>query len=445
MRRIVRPADGSLRGTLAVPGDKSLSHRAVLFAAMSRGVSSHRGVLDSADVRSTIDAVHDLGAGVDVRDGAEGGLDVTVSGWGAGGPTEPDEPIDCGNSGTTARLLLGVLAGWPIDVTLIGDETLSRRPMRRVMLPLEAMGVEFAVSIAGTLPLTVRGNGDLRATEYASPVASAQVKTAVLLAGLAAEGRTTTSEPVLSRDHTERLLPAFGVPVGVGHDAAGAPSAWVDGPAVPTAADIRIPGDPSSAAFMVAAALIVSSSDVTLTGVSVNPTRTGFLRVLERMGADVSVTPTGAEGAEETGTIRARRSPLRATVVEASEAPSLIDEVPILAVLAACAEGTTRFEGVRELRVKESDRLSAVAEGLTALGAVARTGDDWLEVDGPTRFRGAELATHGDHRLAMSYAVAALVAEGEAAIEGFEAVDVSYPGFLGDLESLGTWMDPAAG
>ncbi|TLM72841.1 MAG: 3-phosphoshikimate 1-carboxyvinyltransferase [Actinobacteria bacterium] len=434
MRHVATRAAGPLRGEVRVPGDKSVSHRAVLFAAMARGVSHLTGVLDSADVRSTLAAVHALGAGVGISEAGGGSLDVTVSGWGATGPTEPDAEIDCGNSGTTARLLMGVLAGWPVCVTLTGDESLSRRPMGRVTVPLSAMGAEIVTAAGGRMPVRIFGGG-LHALDHESQVASAQVKTAVLLAGLRASGRTVVSEPVLSRDHTERLLPAFGIEVGRDEDLH---VCWVEGPAVPIAADVAVPRDPSSAAFMVGAATVVPASDVVVCDVALNPTRLGFLRVLARMGADVEARTTGAAGAEPVGDIVVHGgTALRGVLVAADESPSLIDEVPLLAVVAARAEGTTRFEGVRELRVKESDRLTAVADGLRAMGVSVRTGDDWLEVDGVAELHAAELDSLGDHRLAMTYAVAALAADGPVGIERFESVGVSYPGFLADLAALG--------
>lgn len=432
------PAGGPLVGTVRVPGDKSISHRAVLFAALSEGTSRLTGVLDSEDVRSTIGAVRVLGARVEVASRATAGLDLSVTGWGERGPLPPKATIDCGNSGTTCRLLLGVLAGWPIVVTLDGDASLRRRPMLRVTTPLTAMGATFTTD-DGRLPVTVVG-APLRALRYESPVASAQVKTAVLLAGVRATGVTTVIEPAPSRDHTERLLPAFGV--GVGRDLP-ANSCWVAGPARLTASDVAVPGDPSSAAFIAGAALLVPGSDVTLPNVALNPTRIGFARVLQRMGADLTCTIGRATGAEPVGEMRVRYSGrLRSTIVRAEEVPSLVDEVPLLAVVAASAEGTTRFEGVSELRVKESDRLRAIADGLTSLGAVVRTGDDWLEVDGSARLHGADVSSLGDHRLAMAWAVAALESDAPVHIEGWEAVAVSYPLFAQDLASL---SGPAAG
>lgn len=420
-----------LAGKIAVPGDKSLSHRGVLFAAMAEGTSSLRGVLDSEDVRSTIEAVRALGARVDLesRDGAICG---EVTGWGRSGPASPENPVDCGNSGTTARLLLGVLAGWDMRATLVGDESLTRRPMGRVTGPLARMGASFE-SQADTLPVTVAG-GELSAISYESPVASAQVKSAVLLAGLRAAGRTSVREPAPSRDHTERLLPAFGVPVGRDLDAH---AAWVEGPSVLSATRFAVPGDPSSAAFIVAAALLVADSRVTITGVGLNPTRIAFLEVLERMGADVRLEPSDHAGTEPVGNVHvAHRPVLEATTVTSDEVPALVDEVPVLALVATQARGTTRFEGVGELRVKESDRLSAIVEGLVALGATARADGDILVVEGPSELRGATLSSRGDHRLAMVWAVAGLAAARPVVVTGFEAVDVSYPGFARDLTAL---------
>jgi 3-phosphoshikimate 1-carboxyvinyltransferase len=431
------PVMGPLEGTVRVPGDKSISHRAVLFAAMAEGTSHLTGVLDSADVRSTIGAVRALGAEVEIGHPDRTGLSMLVTGWGERGPRTPGGPLDCGNSGTTCRLLLGVLAGWPITVTLTGDESLTTRPMRRVTEPLKMMGAHITTN-DGRLPITITG-GRLRGIRYTSAVASAQVKSAVLLAGVRAEGDTLSTEPYLSRNHSELLLPAFGVPISCSREEA---TCEVSGPAPMTAADIAVPADPSSAAFLAGAAAIVPGSEVILPGVDLNPTRLGFVRVMQRMGADVDVEDTGLVGGERVGTITALyRSGLAATVIAADESPSLIDEVPLLAVVATQALGTTRFEGMSELRVKETDRLEAIEVGLTRLGAVVRTGDDWLEVDGPARLHGGELYTLGDHRLAMAWAVASLVAAGPVTIEGFDAVDVSYPAFAADLTSLRSITD----
>lgn len=422
-----------LRGVVRVPGDKSISHRAVLFAAMASGSSQLTGVLDAADVRSSIAAVKAAGAVVGEVARGDGSLDVTIEGWGLEGPRPPAGSIDCGNSGTTARLLLGVLSASPFWFKLKGDASLSSRPMERVADPLRRMGARVSLSAAGTLPATVEG-GELHAIRYESPVSSAQVKSAILLAGVGAEGRTVVIEPAPSRDHTERLLPAFGVGVGRSREER---SCWLEGPVTLTASDVQVARDPSSAAFVMAAALMVADSEVSVPGVALNPTRLGFLRVLERMGARVEEVPTGACGAEPAGTITVGHGAgLRAVTVSAEEVPSLIDEIPVLAVVATQARGTTRLEGVGELRVKESDRLEAVTSGLRALGATVRSGPDWLEVDGPAALTGAALDSLGDHRLAMAWAVAGLSASSPVTVARWEAIDVSYPGFAADLETL---------
>jgi 3-phosphoshikimate 1-carboxyvinyltransferase len=426
-------AQRPLVGTVRVPGDKSISHRAVLFAAMAEGTSRLTGVLDSADVRSTMSAVTALGAGVVMGPTTPGGLSLTVTGWGQAGPRTPAGTIDCGNSGTTCRLLMGAVAGWAVPVTLDGDASLRRRPMRRIAEPLAAMGARVDTT-DGHLPLRVIG-GELRGALYDSPVASAQVKTAVLLAGVRAAGVTAVTEPALSRDHSELLLPAFGAPVACSADRL---TCEVSGPLELHAADIAVPADPSSAAFLAGAAALVPGSEVVLPGVALNPTRLGFVGVLRAMGADVDVVASGSVGDEPVGAITVRFRPgLIGVTVPASDVPSLIDEVPLLAVVAVSAHGTTRFEGVGELRVKESDRLAAIADGLTTLGAVVRTGDDWLEVDGPARLHGGALGSLGDHRLAMAWAVATLAADGPVTIDDFEAVAVSYPRFADDLLALG--------
>lgn len=434
MKATFGPGSSPLNGTVMLPGDKSLSHRAVLFSAMAQGESTVSGLLDSDDVRSTISAVEALGAETDVASAPDGTLAGTIRGWGASGPTQPIQPIDCGNSGTTCRLLLGVLAGWPVSATLIGDESLSRRPMRRVTDPLTSMGARFETSPEGTLPVVSHGSDGLNPVSYDSPVASAQVKTAVLLAGLRARGGVRVTEPAPSRDHTERLLPAFGVAVKVD---AKTHAASLCGPVVPKASTVAVPRDPSSAAFIVVAGLTVPGSEITMPEVSLNPTRVGFVHVVERMGADIRILPVSEVAEEPAGEIAVRYTPnLQATMIRAEEVPSLIDEVPVLALLATQAHGTTRFEGVEELRVKESDRLAAVADGLARLGATVRTGSDWLEVDGPTRLHGATLSSLGDHRLAMTWAIAGLIGTASVDIERFDAVDVSYPGFADDLAAL---------
>lgn len=427
--RSFSPLDGPLRGSVSVPGDKSLSHRAVLLAAMAEGTSSLEGVLASDDVLSSIGAVRALGAQVDLRSGDTGALSGTVTGWGQRGPVAPDEAIDCGNSGTTTRLLMGVLARVDGAVTLVGDASLSRRPMMRVIGPLRDMGVDISATPEGTLPATVTGPAHLHAGEHRLPVASAQVKSALLLAGLQATGITTVVEPVRSRDHTELMLPAFGVPVQVEGNAV-----FVTGPCLLSAASLAVPGDPSSAAFLLCAAAMRQGSEVTVTGITLNPTRLGFLTAMRRMGAHIITRRTGMQGLEPVGDVTVIGDvDLVATRVPADEIPSLIDEVPVLALLATFAEGTTCFEQVGELRVKESDRLAAIVAGLSALGCIARVAGDDLYVEGGKPCRDAELSTAGDHRFAMCWALAGLCGEVTTSVDDFDCVSVSYPTFLEDI------------
>jgi 3-phosphoshikimate 1-carboxyvinyltransferase len=420
-----------LKGSVQVPGDKSLSHRVALFSALAAGTSQVRGLLDSLDVRSTLAAIQALGATVALEKTGST-LAGTITGWGLQGPRQPVAPLDCGNSGTTTRLLLGLLAGCPLAVTLTGDASLSKRPMKRVTAPLSSMGAQF--SPQGSLPLTVRGSSELNAIRYASPVASAQVKSAVLLAGLSARGTTTVTEPHKSRDHTELLLPAYGVTV----ETEGL-TVSISGGQRLNAFDCAVPGDPSSAAFLLVAAALTPGSAVAVTGVSLNPTRIGFVSVLQRMGAQIAVEryTDKSLGAEPVGSLAVSyTAELAATVVEAHEIPALIDELPILALLATAARGNTVFREVGELRVKESDRLAAIIEGLSALGCSAWASGDDLHVSyGPPQ-RGGALDAHDDHRLAMTWVVAARAFGLALQVEGLESISVSYPDFLHDMESL---------
>jgi 3-phosphoshikimate 1-carboxyvinyltransferase len=435
MRHTVEPTSTPLRGTITVPGDKSVSHRAVLFSAMAEGVSHARGVLDADDVRSSIEAVRGLGATVDIAETPRRGLDLTITGWGVDGPRPSGGVVDCGNSGTSARLLLGILAGWPgLTVTITGDGSLVRRPMRRVTDPLCEMGASFD-SEDGRLPITVHG-ATLQAGSFRLPVASAQVKSAVILAATRAEGPTEVYEPAHSRDHTELMLPGYGVEVQVN---AADNGVRIVGPATLRACDLVVPGDASSAAFLAVAAAILPGSDVHVTGVSMNPTRAGYIKALDRLGVSLEIRVTGKAAFEPVGDLRIRGGrDLGPLDIVAADVPSLVDELPILAVAAACAHGVSRFKGIGELRVKESDRLAAIADGLTALGVTVRDGDDWLEIHGrpDERFRAAELESLGDHRLAMAWAVAALRADGPVTIDDFDAVSVSYPAFADAIAEL---------
>lgn len=433
--RVINPLPAPLNGTVAVPGDKSISHRAILFSAMAEGTSHLTGVLDSADVRASIDAVKKLGAEVMLEKQPDGSLAGGIGGWGAAGPKQPDGPIYCANSGTTARLLMGVLAPWDIEVRIEGDEHLSKRPMRRITAPLMKMGVGFDPAGAETLPITERGCRDLKAIKYDSPMASAQLKTAVLLAGVYAQGVTELNEPSVSRNHTELMLPEYGV-----ETMAGERTARVKGPARMHAAEVRVPGDPSSAAYLVCAAVLKPGSSVQIDGVSLNAARTGYLVTLERMGADVMSRRVGSAGKEPFGTITARYDGrLHGCEIPGHKIASLVDEVPVLALVAAHARGLTVFRNVEELRAKESDRLEAIVAGLGQLGVDAWAEGDDLYVEGQPDLKvpeGLTFDARGDHRLAMTWALAGLIGANPVAVAGFDTVSVSYPDYLEDMQSL---------
>jgi 3-phosphoshikimate 1-carboxyvinyltransferase len=414
-------------GTLRVPGDKSISHRVLLLAAMARGTSHVGGLLTSLDARSSARVLRQLGASVSPLT-PERVIRIT----GRGRLRKPAAVLHCGNSGTTTRLLLGLLAAHHFSATLTGDASLRRRPMRRVTEPLTEMGARFLEHAgAGLLPLTVRG-GRLRGITHRMPVSSAQIKSAILCAGLAGEVPVSVLEPYgRSRDHTERLLRAFGYEV---EEQGG----WIHfrptGRLVPF--DLQVPGDPSSAAFPVGTAVLAESGEITVTGVCLNPTRTGFLRVLERMGARVRTANVEVRYGEPAGDLVAASSSLRATEVTATEIPGLIDEIPLLAVLATRAEGTTVFREVGELRVKESDRLGLIAENIRAVGGVAEVVGDDLHVAGGERPPGGRVRTEGDHRIAMAFAVLGTVPGAAVRVDDLACSAVSYPGFADTLRWL---------
>ncbi len=413
-------------GTVRVPGDKSLTHRALLLGALARGTSTIHGALTSLDARSTARVLRRLGVGVSPL---RAGRPVRVEGRGRLRP--PEGRLDCGNSGTTARLLLGMLAAHPFEATLTGDASLRARPMRRVTLPLGRMGARFD-ELAGRdgLPLRVRG-GRLIPLRYEMPVSSAQIKSALFLAGVAGGVAVAVREPHgRSRDHTERLLRAFGYPVAER-------DGWIalepSGRIEPF--EMRVPGDPSSAAFLVAAALLAESGSLRIAGVGLNPTRTGFLDVLRRMGAAVTVENEQVHFGEPVGDLVVGPARLRATTVEAVEVPGLIDEIPVLAVVASRAEGTTVFREVGELRVKESDRLSLIAANLRALGARAEVvGDDLVVEGGEAPPRGLA-RTAGDHRLAMAFAVLGTLPGARVRVDDPACAAVSFPGFAATLRA----------
>ncbi|MEG0070497.1 MAG: 3-phosphoshikimate 1-carboxyvinyltransferase [Raoultibacter sp.] len=432
---IINPLQKPLDGSTRVPGDKSISHRAILFSAMAEGTSRVSGVLDSDDVRSSVEAVQALGAVVSLEKQVDGSLSGGITGWGAKGPRQPSAAIDCGNSGTTVRLLMGVVAPWDIKVTLTGDDSLKRRPMRRIAVPLMKMGVGFEPDGQEHLPITVVGNPRLKAITYDSPMASAQLKTAVLLAGVYAQGKTTVNEPAPSRNHTEFMLPEYGV-----ETMAGDRSASVEGPNTMQACEVAVPGDPSSSAFLICAAVLKPGSSLQIENVSLNTARIGFTRTLERMGADVTVQRTGVAGKEPYGIISARyRDGLHGCEVPADKIASIVDEVPVLALVAAYARGVTVFREVSELRVKETDRLTAVIEGLTAMGVSTWTHGDDLFIEGSPDFEIPDTMvfdSKNDHRLAMTWALVGLCGKKRITVENFDSVKISYPSFLEDIERL---------
>ena len=433
-----RPAQ-PLQGTVAVPGDKSISHRALMFGALAVGETRITGLLTGEDVLRTAAAMRALGADV-VRDD-----DGTwrVAGRGIGGLTEPADVLDMGNSGTAARLLCGILATHPLFAVMTGDASLRRRPMRRVIDPLTATGARFASREGGRLPLAVEGARDALPLDYRVPVPSAQVKSAVLLAGLNASGVTRVEEPEATRDHSENMLRHFGATVQV-ELAGNGRIITLHGQPELRAADVVVPGDPSSAAFPLIAALLVPGSCLTIPAVGLNPLRTGLLACLIEMGADIAFENRRVEGGEPVGDLVVRHGKLRAIDVPGERAPSMIDEYPILAVAAACAAGVTRMRGLKELRVKESDRLSATAALLAVNGIKVEIEGDDLIVHGSARPLGGGLVeTHMDHRIAMSALVLGLATEQPVAVDDTGFIDTSFPGFIELMNGVGAALRAA--
>ena len=433
---ISRPAR-PLTGAVAVPGDKSISHRALILGALAVGETRIAGLLTSADVLATVAAIKALGA--QAEQGENG--DWRVYGRGVGGLAEPQGVLDMGNSGTAARLLIGVVATHPLTVTFAGDKSLSVRPMERVMTPLRQMGAQFTTRSGGCLPITITGAPSPVPIVYELPVASAQIKSAVLLAGLNTPGRTTVIEPQPTRDHTERMLGHFDAEVVI-MEKPGAPGAkeiTLTGQPELTGTEVRVPGDISSAAFPLVAALLVPDSKVTLTGVGVNPLRSGLIETLREMGAAISIDNPRNEGGEPVADLTVVTSGLKGVTVSGARAPRMIDEYPILAVAAAYAQGVTRLEGLAELRVKESDRLDAIVRGLTAAGVEVEASDDALTVKGgggpPPG--GARIEARLDHRIAMAFLVLGMVAEAPVEIDDATTIDTSFPGFADLMNGLG--------
>ena len=422
-----------LSGRTLVPGDKSISHRSLMLASLAHGRTKVYGLLEGEDVLRTADAMRALGATI-TRDGAV----WTIDGRGVGELTEPADVLDMGNSGTAARLLSGILSSHQMNSVMTGDASLRSRPMRRVMDPLSKNGSEFLSREGGRLPMAVRGNGQAKPLEYRLPVASAQVKSAVLLAGLNAVGRTVVEEPVATRDHTENMLRHFGVDVDVSVLDAGGCRIELTGPVKLTARDVTVPGDPSSSAFPLVAALLVPGSDLLIENVGLNPLRTGLFTTLLEMGADLTIENERIEGGEPVGDLRARYSKLKGVDVPPQRAPSMIDEYPVLAVACAFAEGSSRLRGLEELRVKESDRLAATVSLLNVNGADTEVvGDDLIVRGFQGPLGGGSVTTHMDHRLAMSGIVFGLAAQKPVHIDDTAFIETSFPGFVDLMNGLG--------
>ena len=433
-----RPA-ASLTGRITVPGDKSISHRALMFGALAMGETRITGLLEGEDVLRTAAAMRALGA--EVVNHGDGRW--SVAGRGIGGLAEPADVLDMGNSGTAARLLCGILASHPIFSVMTGDASLRRRPMRRVTDPLSATGARFASREGGRLPLAIEGAQQAMPLEYRLPVASAQVKSAVLLAGLNARGITLVIEPEATRDHSENMLRHFGATVSVEAEGHGRIIRLTGQPEL-RGADVAVPGDVSSAAFPLAAALLVAGSRLRIDGIGLNPLRAGLLLCLEEMGADIQVENRRTEGGEPVGDLVVAHSALRAIDVPAERAPSMIDEYPILAVLAACANGTTRMRGLKELRVKESDRLAATAALLSVNGARVEIDGDNLIVHGTGAppAGGGHVATHMDHRIAMSALVLGQATAAPVSVDDSAFIDTSFTGFVSLMTGIGVGLEP---
>ena len=415
-----------LRGEISVPGDKSISHRAVMFGAISKGITEVTNFLEGADCLSTISCFQKMGVSIEKQD-----THLLIHGNGLRGLQAPSEILDCGNSGTTTRLISGILAGQSFSSELTGDDSIQKRPMKRIMAPLTSMGANIR-SIRGNdcAPLLIHGQ-QLRGIHYASPIASAQVKSCVLLAGLYADTKTCVTEPYLSRNHTELMLSYFGAKVE-SHDT----TASVEPDPYLIGQKVMVPGDISSAAYFMAAGLMVPGSEILLKNVGINPTRDGILRVCKAMGGDITLLNIREQGCEPTADLLIKASGLHGTVREGALIPTLIDEIPIIAVLAAYAEGTTIIRNAEELKVKESNRLDIMVQELSAMGVNIEGTDDGMIIRGGRPLHGARIDSRLDHRIAMSFTIAGLAAEGETEILRDACVAISYPGFYNDLNQL---------
>ena len=443
---ILHPAvarrSAGLSGTISIPGDKSISHRSLMFGGLASGETRITGLLEGEDVLNTGKAMQAMGATI-----RKTGDEWIVNGIGNGALLAPKAPLDFGNAGTGSRLTMGLVGTYDFETTFIGDASLSKRPMGRILDPLRRMGTQVSASEGDRLPVTLRGPGVANPITYRVPMASAQVKSAVLLAGLNTPGITTVIEPVMTRDHTEKMLAGFGAALSVETDAASMRTIRLEGQGKLVGQTIDVPGDPSSTAFPLVAALIVPGSDITIRNVLMNPTRTGLILTLQEMGADIEVLDQRLAGGEDVADLRVRSSALKGVTVPAERAPSMIDEYPVLAVAAAFADGTTVMLGLEELRVKESDRLSAVAEGLKLNGVDCLEGRDSLTVRGRPDGKGLgsaggdEVKTHLDHRIAMSFLVMGLAAEHPVTVDDSAMIATSFPDFFDMMTRLGATIE----
>ncbi|MDF2543344.1 MAG: aroA [Herbinix sp.] len=424
---------GPLKGKITVPGDKSISHRAVMFGSLAKGITEVTNFLHGADCLSTIRCFRQLGIEIDNHDGSD---TVMIHGKGLHGLKKPSNVLDVGNSGTTIRLISGILCGQDFPLILNGDESIQKRPMGRVISPLKLMGADIISQRDNNCaPLILNssntGKQVLKGIHYESPVASAQVKSCILLAGLYADGETTVSEPSLSRNHTELMLSEFGAQIKLeGCTTSILPEPNLNG------RRIAVPGDISSAAYFIAAGLLVPNSEILIKNVGINPTRDGILHVCQQMGADITLENVNDNGGEPVADILVRSSELSGTTISGTIIPTLIDEIPIIAILACYAKGQTIIKDAAELKVKESNRIDVMVENLTKMGADVSATDDGMIIQGGNALRGASIESKSDHRIAMSFAIASLLAEGTTTIQDAECVNISYPSFYSDLNSL---------
>ncbi|MED4227048.1 3-phosphoshikimate 1-carboxyvinyltransferase [Neobacillus cucumis] len=415
-----------LVGNVTIPGDKSISHRSVMFGSIAHGETKVTNFLPGDDCLSTISCFRKLGVTIEESDN-----ELRIIGNGFEGLTEPSELLDVGNSGTTIRLLMGILAGRPFFSSFIGDESIGKRPMTRVTVPLSKMGAKLDGRKNGSYtPIAIRG-GNLQPIEYELPVASAQVKSSLILAGLQADGVSTIIEPAETRDHTERMIRQFGGEITKDHH-----TIRVEGGQKLTGTTIRVPGDISSAAFFLVAGAIIPDSEILLENVGLNPTRTGIIEVMQNMGADLEIVQAEDNGFEPSGNLRIKTSNLKGTVVEGNLIPRLIDEIPIIALLATQAEGTTIIKDAEELKVKETNRIDTVVQELNKLGANIEATHDGMIIHGKSKFNGGEVSSHGDHRIGMMLAIAALLCKDKVELARPEAISVSYPNFFSHLNNL---------